>query len=408
MKILQLYYKMPFPMDDGGAYSIYHNTLSLLSQQATVKILAMNPLKAPGNMLQLTDDFIKTTGFESIVVDNRVKPFNALLNLFTKQSYFTERFLSLAFSKRLRQILKDEHFDIILLEHLYVCLYLNDLRELSKARVVLREQNVENQLWHNYAKKVKNPLARFFYQTATRRLEIFEKQMIQQVDGIVALSPVDAAYFRTNAPGTAVAEIPVCIDASGFEAVDAEKQYAHFPVLYHLGSMDWKPNIEGMKWFVRKVVPLLKAKHPEILIYIAGKNMPGWFFGKSDKNLIVEGFVPDAVKFQEDKAILFVPLLNGSGIRVKILEGMGLAKTIVATTTAARGIPVTDGENILLADTPEAFAEAISRCVVSEKLCRSMGRNARQFATENYEMSRIGERTLVFFNKVISQGNINH
>ncbi len=407
MKILQLYYKMPFPMDDGGAYSIYHNTLSLLSQHAGVKILAMNPMKAPGDMNRLSEDFIKTTGFESIVVDNRVKPFNALLNLFKKWSYFTERFQSRAFSVRLRQILKNEHFDVILLEHLYLCLYLNDIRAFSKARVVLREQNVENQLWHNYAEKVRNPLARFFYQTATRRLELFEKQMIQRVDGIVALSPVDAAYFRTNAPGTAVAEIPVCIDAKRLAFVDTEKQYEHFPVLYHLGSMDWKPNIEGMKWFVRKVVPLLKAKHPEILIYIAGKNMPHWFFSKSDKNLIVEGYVPDAVKFQEDKAILFVPLLNGSGIRVKILEGMALGKTIVATTTAARGIPVTDGDNILLADAPEAFADAINRCVVSEKFCRSMGQNARRFATENYDIGRIGENTVLFFNKIIDEGKTN-
>jgi glycosyltransferase involved in cell wall biosynthesis len=403
MKILQLYYKMPFPQNDGGAYSVYHSSLSLLSQQTEVKILAMNLLSSESEISQIPENFFVLSNFEYVNVDNRVKVWDALKNLFGQTSYFVDRFYSEAFRKKLVAILQNQNFDIVQLEHLYLCLYLADIRKYTKAKIVLRPQNVENQLWRSYLQKVKNPLVKAFLSVATKRLKHFEKQVIGQLDGIIALSEIDAAYFKQHAAIPAVTDIPLAIDMSRYANVDLDLQYQDFPSLYHLGSMDWKPNIQGMQWFITKVLPPLRLRHPDVRVYMAGKKMKKWFFNHRSIFLHIDGTVDDAIKYQEDKAILFVPLLTGSGIRVKILEGMALGKTIISTTIGAQGISVTNGKDILIADTPEFFVDQISRCLHSESFCRSIGNNARKLAFEKYEISAIGKKMVDFYTWLINE-----
>lgn len=403
MKILQLYYKLPFPQNDGGAYSIYHSTLSLLSQGAEVRILAMEQQKSAGDVLLIPDDFKAKTNFESAPVDNRIKPFNALKNLFGHTSYFVERFYSEDFRNMLIRILKTEQFEIIHLEHLYLCLYLRDIRKYSNAKVVLRTQNVEFLLWEIFLKKVKNPFIHKFLSIATSRLRIFENQMIETVDGVMTLSDNDRDSFKQLTIPKKIISVPLGIDFSRFREINSEKQYENPTVHYHLGSMDWQPNIQGMKWFVNKVMPEVVENHPGVKICIAGKNMPSWFFNKQNKNLQVEGIVADAVKYQEDKPILIVPLLTGSGIRVKILEAMAMGKTIISTSIGAQGIPLENDVNILLADTPDEFVAQITRCLNSEDLTRKIGTNARLFAIERFDLVKIGSEMVEFYELLLKE-----
>jgi len=397
LKILLICHKIPYPLFDGGSYSTYNTALGLISQKIDLKILAVNTSRDYVDLECIPNDFRKLTRFETTGVDTRLKPMNAFLNLFSNHSYLVERFFSKEYNTHLIEILKDAEFDIIQLEHLYLCLYLETIRKYSKAKVVLRPQNVENMLWHDYLNKLKNPFSKFLLLIATRRLEVFEKKMINKVDGLIALTSIDADYFKKFGKQTKIIDVPIGIDFTRFENIDFDKQFENFPVLYHLGSMDWKPNVEGLKWFVKKVMPILKQKYPEIKIKIAGKNMPKWFFKQKNKNLIVEGRVVDSIKYQEDKAILIVPLITGGGIRVKILEGLAMGKTIISTTIGAQGISVVNNENILIADSPEAFVSQISKCIESETLCRIIGYNAKKLAIQKYELSNIAKGMIEFY-----------
>jgi glycosyltransferase involved in cell wall biosynthesis len=397
MKVLQLYYKLPFPMNDGGAYAIYHSSLAMLSQGIDLKILAMDLVKSPGDKEKIPVEFTEQTKFESVMVDNRIKPREAFFNLFGRSSYFVERFYSVAFSKTLKDLLQNNTFDVIQLEHLYLGLYLDVIRGHSSARIVLRAQNVEHALWFNYLQKVNNPFVKFFLSIAAKRLEVFERKMSAGVDGIMALSENDARYFKHGVPKTKVTAIPIGLNLDSFSVVDNQRPQENFPALFHLGSMDWKPNVLGMKWFIQKVWPLVKKEYPGIRFVIAGKNMPGWFFRQADKNLVVYGKIEDALRFQEDKAILIVPLLAGSGIRVKILEGMALGKAIISTSIGASGIAYKDGENILIANSPEEFVKQIGRCLKSEAFCKSLGKNAQRLVAEKYELNKTGTAMLEFY-----------
>jgi glycosyltransferase involved in cell wall biosynthesis len=393
---------MPFPKNDGGAYSIYSSSLSLLSQDIELKILSMDLQSYPGDWRKIPPDFISRTSFETVKVDNRVKVWAACLNLFRGTSYFIERFYSAAFSKKLTQILQNQEFDIIQLEHLYVCLYLPVIRKYSNARIVLRAQNVESSLWEAYYRRLSNPIVRWYLSVATKRLEAFEKNIVSKLDGIIALTPHDRLFFTQYAGTSQVTDIPIGVDTESLGNSAIGPLYQGLPLVYHLGSMDWKPNIQGMKWFVKEVLPLVKAQNPQIKIIIAGKNMPAWFFRRSDTQFIVEGTVEDALKFQEDKAILIVPLLTGSGIRVKILEAMAMGKTVISTSIGAAGIPGKNGEHLFIADQPEAFAAQIIRCAESLALCQKIGSTAATFARYNFELHSIGGRMIAFYSSLVS------
>ena len=397
MKILLLCHKMPYPLHDGGAYSSYYTSLGLASQNMNVKVLAINTPKNWIDTNRIPDDFVKKTKFEFSKVDTRFKPLHAFLNLFGERSYFVERFFSKTFNTDLIRILKKENYDIVHLEHLYLSLYIDTIRKHSKASIVLRPQNVENQVWKRVLKNNIQPVKKVYLKVATKRLEKFEMEVSKKVDGIIAISPGDAETFKIYAPKTPLIEVPAGFDFNSLSLYDFNKQFTNFPIFYHLGSMDWYPNIQGVRWFVKEVLPVIKTDCPDFVFRLAGKKMPRWIDKLQSKNLAIDGEPKDALKYHEDKAVMIVPLLSGGGLRVKIIEGMALGKTIISTSIGAEGIPYTDQQNILIADDAETFADQIKRCMGSKEFCRNIGKHAQKLAIEKYDYQKTTKKMISFY-----------
>ena len=112
--------------------------------------------------------------------------------------------------------------------------------------------------------------------------------------------------------------------------------------------MDWKANLDGVKWFLSAVFPLVNQKRKDVMLHLAGRNMPTYFHNLNNENIIIDGEVESAKTFMQKHHIMIVPLLNGSGLRIKILEGMAMGKTIISTTIGASGIHYQDKKNILI------------------------------------------------------------
>lgn len=391
---------MPFPLRDGGAISIHNTALGLMNQNVDVKIVAINTPRNPVDSAIIPDKFKKRTGFEFVIVDTRVNYADAFINLFSSDSYFVTRFFSKDFENRLIKLLKETKFDIVLLEHVYMGLYIKTIRTHSRSVIILRPQNVESQVWMRYAEGVLNPVKRKYLKIITERLMKFEKDVTSSVDGIIAISPGDALTFKKWAPEVPVETIPVGIDFRRYEKYDFNRQYEKFPVFYHLGSMDWLPNYQGVEWFVNKVVPFVREVYPEFSFRIAGKNMSFKFKQWQNESLIVDGEVEDPIEYQSDKAVMIVPLLSGSGIRVKIIEGMAIGKTIISTSIGAEGIPYKNGVNILIADSKEEFLEKILQCANSQEFCRKTGKNASLLAMENFDINKTAGEMIRFFKSV--------
>jgi len=164
--------------------------------------------------------------------------------------------------------------------------------------------------------------------------------------------------------------------------------------------MDWMPNQEGIRWFLENVWPALSVGFPGLKLYLAGRNMPEWLKKANIPEVIIEGEVKNAFEYMQSKTVMIVPLLAGSGIRVKIIEGMACGNTIISTSTGAEGISYTDGKNILIADTPSAFIQQIKKCLENPSMCLEIEQQAMKLVDEEYNNESITSRLTGFYEKL--------
>ena len=401
MKILYICNKSPWPPVEGGTIGMYNFITKIADAGNDVKVLAANTNKYFVNPDEVPEDFKNKTKFELEYIDLSIKPVDAFFNLFTKKSYHVRRFISKAFEKKLVDILKNNTFDIVQIEYLYMSPYLDIVRKYSDAKVVLRAHNIEHLIWKRAAREEKNPLKKFYLKHLATTLELFERSVLNKYDGIVPVTAKDAEFFKKNSK-VPVTDAPFSIDTEKFsEYYNPDPEHA----LFHIGSMNWLPNEEGIKWFVKKVWPLVTKKHNNLKLYLAGREMPKWLIDIKQKNLEIVGEVPDAYEFIGSKSILVAPLFSGSGIRVKIIESMALGKAVISTTIGAEGINYTDGKDIVIADTADEFANAITKLYSDKQETKRLGQNALKLIKEQHDITKVIEKLEHFYQELLNNRN---
>ena len=394
MKILQVCSKTPYSPKDGGGIAMKMLMEGLAAEGNTVHVMAVSTPKHFINDADIDAAYKNKTAFHSVFIDTSVKPFAAFLNLFSSDSYNVSRFYSKEFEKVLIKKIKEEQYELIQLESLWVTPYLDAIRKHSKAKVVLRSHNIEYLIWERLADTCGSPLKKVYLNMLASRLKRYELSMLNKYDSIVMITDVDAAVYKKAGCTVPVITVPFGIDLSGY-VQDASALEKHS--LFHIGAMDWQPNIDGINWFLRSVWILVNEKHPDVKLYLAGRNMTEEIKDLKLENVIVEGEVADSNRFINSKSIMIVPLLSGGGMRVKIIEGMALGKTIVSTTIGAEGIAYEDGKNILIADTEAEFASALDKCLSDRSFSDQIGQNARALVEVNYDNKHICSKLSDFY-----------
>ena len=368
----------------------------LLDAGHHVKILAVNSEKFNVKENDIPEDYKKKTGIELIDVDLSVKPMNAFLNLFTKKSYHVERFISDNFKARLIEVLDKEQFDIVQLEMLYMAPYVDVIRAHSKAMIVLRAHNVEHKIWERIAKETQSPLKRWYINHLAKTLKEYELNALETVDGIAAITRKDAAFFRKYS-SKPVIDIPFGVYPEEFTP---KYEIEGKPKFYHIGSMNWMPNEEGIRWFINEVLPKTVEKVYDFVYHLAGRNMPEWLTTMKDPHIDVVGEVPDAKAFVSNNDVAIVPLLSGSGIRIKIIESMAMGKTVITTRVGAEGILYDEDVNIIIAENKAKMVEAIRSINENPQIAVKIGQAARRLVEETYDNRKIIARLLMFYEQI--------
>ena len=396
MKILFLCNKSPYPASEGGPMAMNSLVTGLLDAGHQVKILAVNSKKYHVTLEDIPQDYRKKTGIELIDVDLRVKPLAAFTNLFTGKSYHVERFISKDFTNRLIEVLKKDTYDVVQLETLFMTPYTDTIRKHSKALVVLRAHNVEHLIWERIAKGTRFFLKRIYIKHLARTLRNYELSAISKVDGIAAITRKDAAFFRKYCATTTI-DIPYGVNLEEFHPnYDIQDK----PQFYHIGSMNWMPNVEGIRWFIDECLDPVVAKVPEFVFHLAGRNIPDWLKTLKNDHVDVIGEVPDAKEFVANHDVAIVPLLSGSGIRIKIIESMALGKTVITTLVGAEGILYDEDINIIIAENKAKMAEAIRRINENPAMAEEIGKAARQLVEDMYDNRKIIQRLLLFYDQI--------
>lgn len=383
MKILQLCKKFPFPLNDGESIAVTFLAQAMKTCGAKLTLLSMNTRKHFFDLDTLPASFSHYEAIHTIEIDNRLKPVDAFCNLFSKDSYHISRFISLEFEKKLIDLLEKEHFDVVQLESLFMAPYIPAIRKYSRALVVMRAHNVEHEIWDRIAQQESGFLKKEYIAYLTAKLKRYELEMLAHYDLLVPITHRDELLFRAlGYSGTSIT-IPVGLDMNKYQP-NMDK-FPSIKAISFIGSLDWMPNIEGLKWFLLEVWPFVQEELPEALFFIAGRNAPAWLSNYHNKGVQFVGEVPDAADFIEKYPVTVVPLLSGSGIRVKIVENMAMGRAIVTTTVGLEGIPATHNLEVLIADDPKPMATCIVDLLKVPDRSKMMGIASRAFVQKKFD-----------------------
>ncbi len=397
MKVLQLCNKSPFPPREGGPIAMHAVTQMLLEKDCKVKILAVNTEKYFVNEKDVPEDYRKRTSIEWVFVDTRLKMWNALKCLLTNTSYHIQRFISEDFERKLKNILTEEEYDIIQMESLFLTPYISLIRKYSKAKIILRAHNVEHKVWERTALHSKNIFKKIYLKILSEQLKIYELEVSNCVDGIETLSNVDRAYFLTHGVNVPITNIPFGVDANRiqFNSIPFNAQNIFF-----IGSMNWMPNKEGLEWFLTKIWTHIHDAYPQLTFRVAGRHMPAKLKERAYPNVEIIGEVSDAEQFMKDNGILIVPLLSGSGVRIKIIEAMMLGKAVITTSIGLEGIDAIDHHSVMIANTHEEFLTCLEEYFTNPEKFTYIGKNAAEFIRLHHNNQLIADKLLSFYKRL--------
>lgn len=395
LRILQLCNKPPYPPVDGGCLAMNVLSKGLVLKKQDLKILSFASEKHP--VQKLSKEYIQETKFEAVFVDLRIRPIPAFFNLFKSTSYVMQRFISKAFAAKLEDILKKQTFDIIQLETIYLSPYIPLIRKYSKAKIILRAHNVEHYIWERMSVTQTNIVKRTYYALLAKRLKREELACLSMVDAVMPITQKDAEIFEELG-------VKIPIKTLAFALYDnllPQETTQEIPSLFYIGAMNWQPNQEGLHWFLENVWMNVHAIYPDLRFYIAGRSMPTWLLNMKLPNVIVLGEIEDVKLFMASKQMMIVPILSGSGVRVKIIEGMTAAKMIITSSIGAEGIDYTDRKNIWIAETPLDYVNAIVAGVENPEMAEQIGQEARKLILEQHDCEKILDILLAFYHQIL-------
>ena len=394
MRILIFCNKLPYPQRDGSAIAIHNMIRGYWEAGAEVTVLALNTHKHyyPPDAIP-TEDALSQVRLRSVTTDTQVTFGGAVRNLLSGEPYHVSRFRQKPVEQELINLLTEQPFDVIQLEEIYLSTYTELIRTYSEATLVLRAHNVEHAIWQGVTEQTRNRLKKAYLRLQTNRLQAFEHRHLSDFDAILPIAEADGARFRQMGFKGPIKPIPV-----GLPLADYPLATDHQPgkLVFHLGAMDWLPNQNAVVWLLQEVWPQVLAAVPDAQLALAGRSMPASYSNTVPSNVSVYGEVEDARAFMQEGDIMVVPLHSGSGLRIKILEGMALGKAIVSTGLGANGIQAADGQELLIADSAEAFSQHIIHCLENPHYRQALGQQARATVARAYDLPAIAEQAVTF------------
>lgn len=399
-KVLQICNKAPYPANDGSSIAIYNMAKGFIANDIPLHLLTINTKKHFKSDREVPEDFKKQTHYTSVYRNTNTSTFGAVFNLFSRDSYFVSRFYFKDFETKLIEILKNNHFDIIQLEGLFMAVYTDCIKKYSKAKIVLRAHNIEHFIWRRHIVIEKFSLKKFYLTIQNKRLKRFEMKVLSQVDAVVPITGTDEEEFKKLGFKKPIFTCITGVDVTGYQSKLNLSEKAK--TIFYFGSMDWLPNQEAATWFLNNCWDTIHKTIPEAKLIIAGRGMPLEFFHITRPNVVIVENVENGKAFFQQHQIMIVPLWSGSGLRIKIIEGMAYGKAIVSTSIGAEGIGYTNGKNIRIADSAEEFSKAVIHLLTDNNARQELEQNAAIFARSEFDNLKVVSKLVQFYNQLLN------
>ncbi|MCU1236048.1 MAG: glycosyl transferase, group 1 [Candidatus Solibacter sp.] len=304
--------------------------------------------------------------------------------LFSPVPVAVERFNPPGMRAFLEGLIRKERFDCAVVDHLAPTSYFPDL-----PHAVFFQHNVETVIWRRHVEHASDALRRRYFKLQADRMYHYERRVSQESGHIVAVSKKDADEMRRLFDVTRVSEIPTGVNIEYF--LPPEPRPEPVADLVFVGSMDWLPNVDGVLYFAREILPLIRAKRPETTVAIVGRTPPPKLLqlGAEDSKIQITGTVPDIRPYLWGSAVSIVPLRIGGGTRLKIYEAMAAKIPVVSTTIGAEGLTVNPPDDIRIADTPAEFANQCLNLLFAGEVRERVATAAWEMVNANFSWEHV-------------------
>ncbi len=401
--LLFLAHLLPWPLEGGGQIKSYH-TLRILSGAYDVTLLAFIRRPEEQKNVEPLRPFCREIRTVLLERSKARDALGAARALAARRSFLVGRDDAPAMRAAVREALGARRHAAVHVDHLQMAQFV-PAGAGAPWRVVLDHHNIEHRIPRRMAETPgANPAVRWYAAREWPKLRDFEVAACRRADLVLTVSDEDRAGLLLLAPdlGGKTAAVPIGVDVDFFRAVERKPDSK---TLLSIGTMYWPPNVDSMLYFCADVLPKIKEKAPGVRLNIVGAKPTAAVraLAETDPAVTVTGSVPDVRPWAADCGAFVVPLRSGSGMRVKILNAMAMGLPVVSTTIGAEGIEVTDGENILLADGAQDFAEATVRVLSDPALAARIAEGGRRLMAERYSWERVGERLLSLYARAVGR-----
>jgi glycosyltransferase involved in cell wall biosynthesis len=377
MRVLLLTLVVPNPPDSGPKIKT-HYLLRYLAQHHEVTLVSFVRSAAEQAAARALEGLCRAV-YTVPIRRSRVRDAGYLLtSLASARPFLMLRDESAAMRRLIRDLTQREQFDLVHADQLNMAQFGLG----SGLPVVLDEHNAVWTIFERLAKQ-QHGLKRLLLEWEWRRLRHYEARACRASAAVIAVSGEDRAALLAAGAGEPIAVMPIAVEIAGVEPV-CRRRDAHG--ILSMATMYWPPNVDGVLWFAREVLPIIRDAAPGAPFYVVGARPPAEVRAlASDRTIQVTGYVEDPAAYLETSALMVVPLRAGGGMRVKILEALARGIPVVSTTIGAEGIDVTPGEHLLIADEPAAFAAAVARLLHDRALADRLALAGRQHALQRYD-----------------------
>ncbi|MEL6124035.1 MAG: glycosyltransferase family 4 protein, partial [Bacteroidota bacterium] len=381
---------VPYPIRDGESVAVHALANGLKSHGNRLHLVSLDTDKHPvaQSDLQAFQDSELYLSVHTVSIRTNPTILGGITNLFSSTSYHIRRYDQKKARQELTSILQTlQGVDVVLLESLFVSSYLDIIKQsLPHVTVVYRAHNVEHEIWSRIATYVGGARAAY-YRNQAGRLRRYESQVLGNVDLTAAVSTRDQQMLQKLKRKAKILSIPI-----GIKEVNTpiNVKTSQLQVGF-IGTLDWLPNLDGMRWFLSKVWPELPTE--QFHLFIAGRNADQ--LQVKAKNVTVLGEVTDSESFLKRCQVSVVPLHAGSGTRVKILESMATGVPVLSTSIGAEGLEVKHDQDILIADDASSWCRHLQSLYFEGPRREQLANKARSYVRTHHNISDLANQLIL-------------
>ncbi|MEO8464104.1 MAG: glycosyltransferase [Gammaproteobacteria bacterium] len=376
---------LPWPPFDGGRIRMLE-TLRFLSKRHEVTLLAHIHSEDERRHVDALRQYCKRVEVYAAPDSPAHRIGTILLGLFRWRAAIQSVHFSSRLARRIAELTATEDFDIVHMEFSFFAHYVAAISPTSRAKLILSTHNIESERLKRESRISPFGFRRLAVAVDGAFFPDWEERAVQLFDGVAAVSESDRAWIADRTHDVEVALAPNGVDTLGFASRD--ERSASTTNIVFTGVMDYPPNVDAVAWFAREIWPLLRKRKPDAQLLIVGaRPTPAVAALGQHEGITVTGAVEDIRPYVAGALTFVVPLRSGGGTRLKILQAMAIGCPVISTAIGAEGLAVTDGEDILLAETPEDFVTQVLALERSPQLARRIGAAGRALVAKQYDWS---------------------